>query len=46
MRVNPIFEQGSTLGKQLYALRNALAKPRKENGTMETRKRNGGSKER
>ena len=46
MRVDPILEQSSTLGKQLYALRNALAKPRKENGSLETKKSNGGSKER
>ncbi len=46
MRVDPILEQSSTLGKQLYALRNALAKPRKENSVLGTQKRNGGPKER
>ena len=46
IRVDPIPEQSSTLGKQLYALRNALLKPGRENGPMGTQKRNGVSKER
>jgi four helix bundle protein len=42
-RFEPILVQSSALGKQLYALRNALASSPKKDGPFEAQKRAGGS---